>query len=510
MPPLTHVRLATLIRLELFVASGGRLLATGFLPTRAFDDEGGELDVTDRVRALFAGDRALLLESDGLLADDEAARFAIAGRVRAAVERLVAADVQVSNPELLCLHRVKDERDVWFFVNPTFEPQAADVAVRGGGQPLLWDPVSGEERPLPSRPDGDLVRLRLELPPTGSAFVLLGEEPAYWVVGGNVDVESCGGDELCGLAFEPRAFVEVERGGVREILEAVGEPAPAPVVLGGEWRFEAVGGNALVLDELEAAPARAELPRSDDWRPIKPGVYAFQAGEPADAVWYRASFTCEHVPKRLELLVDGFAGSGWAVHLNGVRVTDQPRRSALDCQIGSLDVAPFARPGDNVLELRLELAGEGDGLLDPLKLLGDFELREREGGAVLVRPSETARPARWDEQGYPRFSGEGVYRRTVELPDAAGLRVFLDSQLADDAVEVVVNGVSAGVRLWAPYRVEITGLLRAGENELELRVSNTLGNLLDAPRRSGLTAPPSLVFARPVELAVPEAAAEAA
>ena len=142
-------------------------------------------------------------------------------------------------------------------------------------------------------------------------------------------------------------------------------------------------------------------------------------------------------------LVDGFAGSGWAVHLNGVRVTDQPRRSALDCQIGSLDVAPFARPGDNVLELRLELAGEGDGLLDPLKLLGDFELREREGGAVLVPPSETARPAPWDEQGYPRFSLHGL---------APGQFVAASSPRVD-----AVGALATGIKLREKLRVTTTG-----------------------------------------------------
>ena len=61
-------------------------------------------------------------------------------------------------------------------------------------------------------------------------------------------------------------------------------------------------------------------------------------------------------------------------------------------------------------------------------------------------------------------------------------------------VEVVVNGQSAGVRLWPPYGIEVTDLLRDGENVLELRVANTLVNLLEAVRRpSGLSGAPRLV-----------------
>ena len=44
---------------------------------------------------------------------------------------------------------------------------------------------------------------------------------------------------------------------------------------------------------------------------------------------------------------------------------------------------------------------------------------------------------------------------------------------------------------------EVTGLVHAGENELELRAANTLSNLLNADRRpSGLAGPPRIVSHR--------------
>jgi hypothetical protein len=66
--------------------------------------------------------------------------------------------------------------------------------------------------------------------------------------------------------------------------------------------------------------------------------------------------------------------------------------------------------------------------------------------------------------------------------------------MEDDVLEVLVNGQSAGVRLWTPYQVEITNLLKSGENTLELRIANTLVNLLEAVERpSGLSGAPKLV-----------------
>ena len=88
-----------------------------------------------------------------------------------------------------------------------------------------------------------------------------------------------------------------------------------------------------------------------------------------------------------------------------------------------------------------------------------------------------------------------MYRKRFELPESfQGQRVFIDPAMEDDVLEVLVNGESAGVRLWAPYQVEITGWLKPGENTLELRVANTLVNLLEAVERpSGLAGAPKLV-----------------
>ena len=122
------------------------------------------------------------------------------------------------------------------------------------------------------------------------------------------------------------------------------------------------------------------------------------------------------------------------------------------------------------------------------------------------RAAEHDRPAPWTEQGYPFFSGTGVYSREVELPDVGPARVIVDADAGDDVLEVLVNGSPAGVRLWPPYGVEITDLLPEGEWTLGLRVTNTAVNLIGGTSRtSGLRAAPRLVVRRPVQLNIAEA-----
>jgi hypothetical protein len=163
------------------------------------------------------------------------------------------------------------------------------------------------------------------------------------------------------------------------------------------------------------------------------------------------------------------------------------------------------REGDNVIAVRLTVTKATDGLLDLVKLTGDFAVESIDGKERIGAPRSTLQPASWVDQGYPYYSGRGLYRLRFTLPgDFADQRIFLEPKMRDDTLEVLINGEPAGVRLWEPYEVELTGHLKQGDNALELRVANTPINLLEAvPRPSGLAGAPRLVPYRPVTLAVP-------
>ena len=45
---------------------------------------------------------------------------------------------------------------------------------------------------------------------------------------------------------------------------------------------------------------------------------------------------------------------------------------------------------------------------------------------------------------------------------------------AAEGVEVFVNGVSAGIQIAAPYRYDLSGLMKEGKNELRIEVATTL------------------------------------
>jgi len=300
-----------------------------------------------------------------------------------------------------------------------------------------------------------------------------------------------------------------------------------PLLLDGEWEFQPEAANALVIGKWLAAQetpgtdrrlyATPDADTTSGWLPMVPGAWSFQLPAEPEApypvpVWYRARFALDYLPPKADLIVDGFAGSEWELYANGRRVDSRPVRSAIDSQMKAVDITPYLQLGENLVALRLVVTNPTDGLLDLLKIVGDFSLAPQgDGNYRIVAPPRTVRPKPWTEQGYPFYSGPAVYRQRFQLPESfLGQRVFLQPELRDDALEVLVNGQSAAVRLWPSYEVEVTPLLQSGENILELRVANTLVNLLEAvPRPSGLTGAPRLVphrqFTFDLDLTEPDA-----
>jgi hypothetical protein len=552
-PPMTHVRATTLDRLEELAGGGGGVLGAVLLPSEAFDD-GGLVGARERVSALFGVDLARTRDRVG---DDDGASLQIrdgarvgfveAGRIagrptgdihamaqaatvppagdvveafRDALGRLLDPDVAIDNDDLFVLHRRKDGRDVLFVVNPTTEGQEAGVRLRGDVDVLVWDPSTGSERVLaPSWVAEGRTHTRLSLPPVGSAILVIQERARPRVVAASFDVESVEDGVVRGVTRAERANASIDLGDgtIRELGVAV-DAVPADVRLDGPWTFEAEGGNGLVLEHWIATDeADGGTPgdyAGDDvdgsaWVPMVAGAWAYQLpAEPAREypipVWFRVAFDAEAVPADARLVLDGFAGQDVRLFANGTEISERPRRAPFDSQMSVVGIGAALRPGRNVLAVRMTVTSATGGLLDRVKILGSFGVAERDGRPVMVEPAADVRPAPWTEQGFPFFSGTGHYRTTVSVPEAfAGCRVMLRTPTRDDVVEAFVNGECAGVRLWDPYELDVSHLLRPGDNEIEIRVSNTPANLLNAePRASGLAGTPVLAPYRAVAMEV--------
>ena len=89
------------------------------------------------------------------------------------------------------------------------------------------------------------------------------------------------------------------------------------------------------------------------------------------------------------------------------------------------------------------------------------------------------------DEGVKYFSGTATYTKTIQAsrdwftPDHA---VFLDLGRVGDIAEVSVNGRALG-QLWkAPYRVDVSAVLRPGDNQIEIKVTNQWTNRIAGDR----------------------------
>jgi hypothetical protein len=97
----------------------------------------------------------------------------------------------------------------------------------------------------------------------------------------------------------------------------------------------------------------------------------------------------------------------------------------------------------------------------------------------------------WTENadaGVECFSGAAAYKKALQAPAAwfnAGAQIWPDLGAVANIAEVAVNGKPVDAVWRRPFRVNLTGALRAGANTLEIKVTNVWVNRLIGDQQPG-------------------------
>ena len=86
---------------------------------------------------------------------------------------------------------------------------------------------------------------------------------------------------------------------------------------------------------------------------------------------------------------------------------------------------------------------------------------------------------RLEPKGAQVFSGTARYTKDINVPDQfvnGSHKLELDLGQVAEVAEVSVNGQQTGVTWKPPYRVDVTKLLKAGSNRIEVNVTNLWNN----------------------------------
>jgi hypothetical protein len=94
------------------------------------------------------------------------------------------------------------------------------------------------------------------------------------------------------------------------------------------------------------------------------------------------------------------------------------------------------------------------------------------------------------DSGVKYFSGTATYAKTINAPKDwfnKNALIWLDLGEVKNLAEVIVNGQSLGIIWKKPFRVNVTNVLKPGDNKLDIKVTNLWVNRLIGDARPGVT-----------------------
>ncbi len=159
LPETRIIPLETYRKIADFVASGGHVVALGQLPqlgmnasdTRAVLHLSAELKQSDHVR--------IVQDISGL---------------QQQIKAFVVPDLALDKPlrELFYNHRNNGQMDIYYLINLSDQPAERNVTFSVTGNAEIWDPMTGDIRPVNVNPEGNGTSLPVHLDPFGSTIIM--------------------------------------------------------------------------------------------------------------------------------------------------------------------------------------------------------------------------------------------------------------------------------------------------------------------------------------------------
>lgn len=167
----------------------------------------------------------------------------------------------------------------------------------------------------------------------------------------------------------------------------------------------------------------------------------------------------------------------WSVAVNGVQVKPENGKWWLDRSFGVFNIGLAVRSGDNIITLKASPM-KVNAEIEPVYILGDFTVKPAKKGWTIEAPASVYTTGSWKTQGLPFYSWGICYTKEFSIEKAEGQWEVALGKWTGTIAEVKVNGQSANVIAFPPYKSDITGLIKPGLNKIEVNVIGSLKNLL--------------------------------
>ena len=244
--------------------------------------------------------------------------------------------------------------------------------------------------------------------------------------------------------------------------------------------------NALVVDFAQTSTDGVRF--SESWSVYAINEYYIKK-EYRGTLHLRYSFTVKDIPNQMILRYEKMRSK--KIRINGSLVAGIA--SNFDSSFYDADITAYLVTGDNEIVFEIEYY-QHDGTLEamygkealesiknifvmdtelePITLLGDFCVDE---GRRIVRYELPSDFSALQKKGYPHFFGDAWLKGTIVYDPKSVAELELKGRFM--TAEVFVEGASAG-KFVCNDRLDVTKFLHSGKNEVEIRITSSLRNLL--------------------------------
>jgi hypothetical protein len=380
-------------------------------------------------------------------------------QIKKILERIVPAYVRIRSYKgenigaIWCHYRRCDDKFIYFLANTDAKKgYNAVVQLPGDLKWEEWDALTGRTKEIYKVKRNGWAEIRLNFAPAGS----------YLLVGNSKSSSS--------RIAAPRGYKRINE-----------------ITLSNNWTYQREAPNALVLDYCQYQLIKGNqntqfTENSDVWHLPLPVWQAFRH--------IKTQPLGTRFALRFQFDIDFPLGLYRAVRLVcetpekfQIQVNDKEVKARNDdywCDISfkKIDISQRVKKGRNIV--RIDGVLKEDTELENLYIIGDFTVKSlRNNQFTLVEEPQRLRSGNLTRQGYPFFAGAITLRQNVYMKPAKAGRIFLTIQrLKAIVTEVMVNGKTAGIIPWEPHCIEITNYLRHGNNEIAIKLVNSLHNLL--------------------------------
>ncbi len=274
--------------------------------------------------------------------------------------------------------------------------------------------------------------------------------------------------------------------------------------LSGVWNVKSSSMNSITLDRCDYYIDGELISKNTYVLDILPRINEQRRPVNLKEVF---KFQAEYLPRKLALCTE--TPEIFDITLNGKKVSGTTIGEFRDKSFKLLDIAEHVLLGENELVMESKIVQSDktyehlskswafetmknslayDMEIEPIYIVGDFgakivgETDDFEDASyrisdlpVITEPPKTVLAESLDFSGYPEFAGELVLERKVNVSDT-NKKVSLQGR-GMNSVSITVNGTKVATKMFAPYDVDISDYLIAGENLIELKILNNLRNM---------------------------------